>query len=63
VLHYSIGTKITPKVAKDLQDKDMADIYVDDKEPKFKPEMIRLRAASHTNPDWLASMGTSYLTK
>lgn len=63
VLHYSIGTKITPKVAKDLQDKDMADVYVDDKEPKFKPEMIRLRAASHTNPDWMASMGTSYLTK
>lgn len=62
-LHYTIGTKITPKVAKDLEENDMQDVYVDDKEPQFKPEMIRLRTASHTNPDWMASMGTSYLTK
>jgi hypothetical protein len=25
--------------------------------------MQRLRAAAHSNPDWLASQGTSYLTK
>ena len=63
ILHYTIGTKITPKVIKDLSDNDLEDIYVDDNEPAFKPEMIRIRAASHTNPDWMASLGTSYLTK
>lgn len=62
-LHYTIGTKITPRVVKDLEENDMDDIYVDEKEPQFKPEMIRLRTASHTNPDWMASLGTSYLTK
>lgn len=63
VLHYTIGTKITPKVIKDLTDNNLNEIYVDDNEPAFKPEMIRIRAASHTNPDWMASLGTSYLTK
>ena len=62
-LHYTIGTKITPNVAKDLKDNEYDDIYVDDNEPSFKPEMIRLRSASHSNPDWMASLGTSYLTK
>lgn len=63
VMHYTIGTRITPKVAKELQDNGHNEIDVDDKEPGFTPEMIRLRTASHSNPDWLASMGTSYLTK
>lgn len=62
-LHYTIGTKITPNVAKDLKENEYDDIYVDDNEPSFKPEMIRLRSASHSNPDWMASLGTSYLTK
>lgn len=63
VMHYTIGTRITPKVAKELQDNGHNEVDVDDKEPGFTPEMIRLRTASHSNPDWLASMGTSYLTK
>lgn len=62
-LHYTIGTKITPNVAKDLKDNEYDDVYVDDTEPSFKPEMVRLRSASHSNPDWMASLGTSYLTK
>lgn len=62
-LHYTIGTKITPKVAKDLQENNYNDVYVDDNKPAFEPEMIRLRASSHTNPDWMASLGTSSLSK
>lgn len=63
VLHYSIGTRITPSVIKDLQDVGYDNIYAADEKPEFEPEMIRLRGASHTSPDWLASQGTSYLTK
>lgn len=63
VLHYTIGTRITPKVAKFIQDHGHDKISVEDKAPSFIPEMIRLRTASHSNPDWMASMGTSYLTK
>jgi hypothetical protein len=63
VLHYTIGTRITPKVAKFIQEHGHDTISVEDSAPSFKPEMIRLRTASHSNPDWMASMGTSYLTK
>lgn len=63
VMHYTIGTKITPSIVKNLEKNDYNEIFVDDSEPKFKPEMVRIRAASHTNPDWMASLGTSYLTK
>lgn len=63
VLHYTIGTRITPKVAKFIQEHGHDKISVEDAAPSFKPEMIRLRTASHSNPDWMASMGTSYLTK
>lgn len=63
VLHYTIGTRITPKVAKFMQEHGHDKISVEDKAPSFVPEMIRLRTASHSNPDWMASMGTSYLTK
>lgn len=63
VLHYTIGTRITPKVAKFIQDHGHDKVQVEDNAPSFIPEMIRLRTASHSNPDWMASMGTSYLTK
>ena len=63
VMHYTIGTRITPKVAANLHKYDYNEILVDDEEPGFAPEMQRLRAAAHSNPDWLASQGTSYLTK
>lgn len=62
-LHYTIGTRVTPNVAKELNEAGYGNIYVDDMKPEFEPEMIRLRASSHTNPDWMASLGTSYLTK
>ena len=63
VLHYTIGTRITPSVAKDIEKNEYNEVLVDDEQPQFSPVMVRLRAASHTNPDWLASMSTSYLAK
>lgn len=63
VLHYTVGTRITPSVAKDIERNDYSEVLADDMQPQFSPVMVRLRAASHTNPDWLASMSTSYLAK
>lgn len=63
VLHYSIGTRITPTVAKFMKEHGHSQIDVDNTAPGFTPEMIRLRTASHANEDWLASQGTSYLAK
>ena len=62
-LHYTVGTRITPNVAKDLESNGYNTVYADTKTPEFEPEMVRLRTASHTTRDWLASLGTSYLTK
>lgn len=61
VLHYSIGTRITPRIASTLEEAGIRDVRVTDTSPALRPEMSRLRTAAHSNPDWLASMHTSYL--
>lgn len=61
VLHYTIGTRLTPSVLDTLRRAKKTDVYVDDDAPQFEPEMVRLRTAAHVNPDWLASQATSYL--
>lgn len=63
VLHYTIGTRITPKVAKRLEEVGRKDAYVSPTEPNFGASMVRLRTAAHAQRDWLASMHTSYLKK
>lgn len=61
VLHYSIGTRITPRIAERIKKHNKNKIFTSDQSPGFSPKMVRLRAAMHNNPDWLASMHTSYL--
>lgn len=60
-LHYSVGTRLTPKMVKRLQDAGLSAVQVDKNPPKFRPEMQRLRTASHSNQDWLAQLSTSYI--
>lgn len=62
-MHYTIGTRVTPSVAANLAENDYGNVLVDDRAPGFEAQLVRLRAASHTNPDWLASMATSYISK
>lgn len=62
-LHYTIGTKVTPKIAQHLSKAGVNNVFVSKESPSFKPHMVRLRTASHHSPDWLASMHTSYLKK
>jgi len=61
VLHYSIGTRITPSISKRLSNVGINQVHVTDKAPAMRSDMVRLRTAAHSNPDWLASMHTSYL--
>jgi hypothetical protein len=63
VLHYTIGTRVTPKIAQHISKVGVSDVFVSKESPTFKPHMVRLRTASHHSPDWLASMHTSYLKK
>lgn len=64
VLHYSIGTRITPQVLKRLSAAklDARPYAVSEQPPGFTADMQRLRTASHVNDDFLASMSTSYLS-
>lgn len=62
-MHYTIGTRITPKVAKDLTDNGYDRVFAGPTAPSFEPEMVRLRSSSQQTRDWLASLGTSYLTQ
>lgn len=61
LLHYTVGTKLTPRMVKTLQDAGIERAPVSSQTPWFRPEMQRLRVAAHSSDDWLASMGTSYL--
>jgi len=56
-LHYSIGTRMTPSVIKNLSDAKISSIVVNDKPPPFEPEMARVMAASETDKDWKVRLG------
>jgi hypothetical protein len=60
-LHHTGGTKLNRKQIKELQDNGIGEVEITDEKPPFVANMTRLRAASHSNPDWMASMSTSYL--
>jgi len=60
-LHYTIGTKLTPSMIKDIQNAEIDKVYTSDTEPAFSPILKRLTAAKHDDPDWLVRMSTSYL--
>lgn len=62
-LHYTIGTKLTPRMAQHIHKAGIDEIHVTDEAPGFEPEMTRLRAAPHSYPDWFARLHGSYLKK
>ena len=56
-LHYTIGTKITPKVAKDLSNAGIQGIITHRDAPPFEPFMPRIMDASGTDEDWKVKLG------
>jgi hypothetical protein len=62
VLHYTIGTKLTPKMLAHIGSTGIESVSTSKELPWFKPEMKRLRVAAHDSKDWLVAMGTSYLS-
>ncbi len=63
VLHFTTGTKLTPRMLKQIKDNGVDSIRVSSKTPGFTPIMPRLRTAAHAQDDWLAVLGTNYLSK
>jgi len=60
-LHHTIGSRVTNKVAKELEEFGIDNIQVHDNQPGFTASMIRLRAVPHYGKDWLAKLQGSYL--
>lgn len=59
-LHYTIGTKITGNMAKNLEEMGFDKLMVADEGVEFEPEMVRMRTATMNEKDWLASLHSSY---
>lgn len=63
-LHYTIGTRITPRIAAHMAKYPrFSKVAVTKDAPGFTPEMSRLRTASHSSNDWLAKGQSSYISK
>ena len=62
-LHYTIGTKITPRIADTLDRNGDTDLLVNDEEPTFVSNMVRVMDAPSYNGNWMAQLGTSYIQK
>ena len=60
VLHYTIGTPITPKVIETLERHGIKQIAVNDKPPPFEPVMVRALELITMNPDWLVRLLGAY---
>ena len=60
-LHYTIGTQLTGRMAKDLEKAGFKDVMADPEAPPFEPEMVRLRGSQSSGQDWLSKFHTSNL--
>ncbi len=63
VLHYSIGTRVTPNVIKVLKQHGIMKLTVHDDEPSFQPEMRRAMENLTVTPDWQTRLGGFYIGK
>lgn len=63
VLHYSIGTRITPAVIKELKANNIDKVMVNDKEPVFTPYIVRTKSLLQTDPDWQTALSGENLKK
>lgn len=63
VLHYSIGTRITPRVIGMLKDHGVDDIMVHNDPPGFEPEQQRAMDVMSKDPDWMTRLGGFHLEK
>lgn len=61
VLHYTPGTRITPRVAKELEEWHIRDVYAHDEHPGFEGHWERLMTTTVHDPDWQTRLGGFYI--
>ena len=62
-LHYTIGTRVTKRVADQMHTAGIPQITVHEEAPAFHPEMIRAMENLSQSKDWQIRLGGSYLEK
>lgn len=62
-LQYSIGTRVTPRVAADLKKAGVKNVLSHQDEPPFVPEMVRAMETISYAPDWMTRLGGFHLKK
>lgn len=60
-LHYTVGTRVTPTVARRLKRHGIGDIVVNSTAPGVSPYMVSAVESPAYSGDWMARLGTSYL--
>lgn len=63
VLHYTVGTRITPRIASHLNKHSVGRVFAHAEKPPFEPEMIRGMAIASYDPDPFAAMLGGYQQK
>lgn len=63
VMHYSIGTRLTPSVIKDLKDSGFNEVVAHTNPPPFKPTMTRAMESLVGDRDWMVQLGGFNLKK
>ena len=62
-LHYTIGTRITPKVAKELEKFKVQSVLYNPNPVGVHPEMESVVQTTGNTKDWMGRLGTTYLGK
>lgn len=63
LLHYSIGTKVTPTVVKELSSAGINEVDVHPDPPGFEPFVVRAMSLVSHDPDWKTRLGAFNLKK
>lgn len=53
VLHYTIGTRVTPSMLPLMEEFGVSEVEIHDEEPPFRPLMVRAMASIGHDPDWM----------
>lgn len=62
-MHYSIGTRLTPRVVDELRKGGVNEVVVNKNEPVFNAKVVRARSMLSTDPDWITRMAGENLKK
>lgn len=63
VLHYTLGTRITKQIIKNLQSRGIENVLVHKSSPGFEPEMQRIDALPMFEPDWMHQLYSTNLER